>query len=100
MRFITTLLALALAILVVLFAVSNRTPVTLEFWPLPYSVDLGLYAAILSGALVGFVVGALAMWWIGGRKRRDLRQTRRKVKDLEKSLAEATAKAESGSAAV
>ncbi|MCB2106740.1 MAG: DUF1049 domain-containing protein [Rhodobacteraceae bacterium] len=97
MRLITTLIALAVAVAVVLFAISNRATVTLELWPLPYSIDVGIYAAVLVAILIGFVGGAVAMWLAGGAKRRELRQTRRRVKDLEHSLAQA--KSDSGSAA-
>lgn len=98
MRLITTLIAIAVAIAVVLFAISNRAVVTLELWPLPYSVDVGVYAAVLIAILVGFVGGAAAMWLAGGAKRRELRRTRRRVKDLEHSLAQAKTDTDSASA--
>ena len=97
MKLITTLLAVAVAVAVVLFAVSNRGAVTLELWPLPYTATIGLYAAVLVAVLVGFFGGAAAMWLAGGAKRRELRRTRRRVKDLEQSLAQA--KPDGGSAA-
>ncbi|MDX2221980.1 MAG: lipopolysaccharide assembly protein LapA domain-containing protein [Rhodospirillaceae bacterium] len=91
MRLITTFLGILLAIAVVLFAVSNRAPVTVEIWPLPYRFELGLYAAILLGALAGFAAGAIGAWLMGGAKRRALRLARKRIKDLEHSLAQARA---------
>ena len=44
MRILNTILAMLVAVLVVLFAVSNRTPVVVEIWPFPYQLELGLYA--------------------------------------------------------
>jgi len=87
MGLITTFLAVAFAVAVTLFAVSNREPVTVELWPLPYSVTVGLYAAILFGVLVGFLVGAIATWLAGGRRRRAFRETKRQLREAEKSLA-------------
>lgn len=87
MGLITTLLAIIFAVAVTLFAVSNREPVTVELWPLPYTVSMGLYAAILLGVLVGFLVGVIATWLAGGRRRRAFRETKRQLREAEKSLA-------------
>ena len=87
MGLMTTILAVVFAVAVTLFAVSNRAPVTVELWPLPYSVTIGLYAAILLGGLVGFLAGAIAMWLAGGGRRRAFRETKRQLREAEKSLA-------------
>ena len=88
MGVVTTILAIAFAVAVTLFAVSNRAPVTVELWPLPYSVTIGLYAAILLGVLVGFLAGAFAAWLAGGRRRRAFRDTKRQLREAEKTLAQ------------
>lgn len=87
MGLITTILAVIFAVAVTLFAVSNRAPVTVELWPLPYTVSIGLYAAILLGVLVWFLTGAIAAWLAGGRRRRAFRETKRQLREAEKSLA-------------
>ncbi len=91
MKFINTAIAVSVALLVVLFAVSNRQMVTVEVWPFPYQLSLGLYAVILLAVLVGFVAGAIGAWLMGGKRRRELRATRRHVRELEQSLARHTA---------
>lgn len=88
------LLAVIFAIAVTLFAVSNRNPVTIELWPLPHTVMIDLYAAILLGVLVGFIAGMIAAWFAGAAKRRALRDGKRQIRDLERDLANAKAKAE------
>jgi uncharacterized integral membrane protein len=86
-KLLTTLLAAALALVVILFAVSNRMPVTLEVWPFPFAVTLGLYAVVLLSALLGFLVGVVAHWLMASEQRRELRRRRAQVRDLEQSLA-------------
>ena len=86
MKSLNTFLATVAAFTVVLFAVSNREPVDLTFWPLPYQVSLGLYAVILCSVLVGFLAGMIVSWIMGSGRRRELREIRRRVRDLEESL--------------
>ena len=88
MRVINTVAAVIVAILVVLFAVSNRMAVTVEIWPFPYQLGLPLYALILLAVLVGFIAGAIGMWMMGSAKRRDHRALRKQVRRMEQSLAE------------
>ena len=87
MRLINTIIARVVAILVVLFAVSNRTGVTVEVWPFPYQLDLPLYALILLAVLLGFIAGTIAMWMMGSAKRRELKRLRKQVRAMEQSLA-------------
>ena len=87
MRLINSIIGVVVALMVILFAVSNRQPVTIEVWPFPYQVSLGLYAVILLTLAVGFIAGAIGMWLVGGQKRRELRRLKRQTRDLEESLA-------------
>ena len=68
------------------FALSNREPVSLGLWPLPFFVDLPLYLLVLLLLLAGFVIGASTTWIGGRRKRRELRRGRRRVEVLEREL--------------
>ncbi len=86
MRSINSVIAVIVALLVILFAVSNRQAVTVELWPLPYQMSLSLYAVILLAALVGFIAGGIGMWMMGGARRRAHRRLRRHARDLEQSL--------------
>jgi uncharacterized integral membrane protein len=64
------LVTLPLLLIVVLFAVVNRAPVAVNFWPLPWAVDLPLSAVAFGGFFLGAVSGGLAVWLGGVRKRR------------------------------
>ncbi|HXO91435.1 MAG TPA: lipopolysaccharide assembly protein LapA domain-containing protein [Stellaceae bacterium] len=72
--------------LLIAFAVSNRTTVSLGLWPLPFLIDLPLYLLVLLLLLAGFVAGAATAWIAGRRVRRELRRRRRRVVALEGEL--------------
>ncbi|MDF1794417.1 MAG: LapA family protein [Thalassobaculaceae bacterium] len=74
-------------LIVVLFAVSNRNPVTMELWPLPGALDAPLYLIFLVAVAAGFVLGG-AIAWSGelGHKMRANRAEKR-ADDLERELA-------------
>jgi uncharacterized integral membrane protein len=77
---------LVAVLLLIPFAVSNRAPVSLGFWPLPFLVALPLYLLVLSLLLVGFIIGATAAWLACRRARRESRRRRRRVEALEREL--------------
>ena len=71
MRF---LIAVPVLLLLVLFALSNKQMVQLGLWPTDISVEAPLSVAVLVGAGVFFVAGALMTWGgtlaLRGRARR------------------------------
>jgi hypothetical protein len=60
---------LVVGIVAVLFAVSNREPVMLEVWPLPFALDAPIYAVALASLALGVLWGGLIGGW-GPRKAR------------------------------
>jgi len=94
LRTLNTILAVLVGLIVVLFAVSNRTEVEITLWPLPFQASLGLYAVVLLAVLIGFVAGLIAAWLAGGRVRRDRRRLRTQVQDLEQTLGRSRMKAD------
>jgi lipopolysaccharide assembly protein A len=87
MRIFYRAIILACAILLMLFAVSNRETVSLALWPLPFLVDLPLYLLFFLSLLVGAVIGASAARIAGRGTRRELRRHRRRSEALERELA-------------
>ena len=85
---------LVAAVLLIPFALSNRQPVSLGFWPLPFLVDLPLYFLVLLMLIAGFLIGAVATWIAGRRIRRELRRWRRRVEALERELVAARSQLE------
>lgn len=82
-RLLSWIILTPLAVVIVVFAVSNRGFVVVELWPLPFTWGLPLFLVVLAGALAGFVLGA-ALAWIGGGKTR--RRARAKARELESTL--------------
>jgi uncharacterized integral membrane protein len=75
------------ALLLVIFAVSNRQSVAVTFWPLPVLIEAPIYLIVLLATVLGFLFGELVAWIGGRRSRRDARQKRRRVEALERELA-------------
>ena len=86
MRLITWIIGITVALVSVLFAVSNRGPVSITMWPFPFAVDLGLYAVVLTSVFAGFLVGALTTWVAAGKHRRRVRRQRAEIRALETEL--------------
>ncbi len=70
-----------------LFAVSNRAPVSLGLWPLPVAAELPLYLLALGALFAGFVIGLVGGWLAGHGRRAELRRMRRRIAALERELA-------------
>ena len=75
------------AVVLALFAVSNRGTVAVGLWPLPDVIEMPLYLIILGCLLVGFVAGELAAWVAGRHWRREVRRSARRIATLERELA-------------
>lgn len=86
MRVLGRAFLLVLAVLLIVFAVSNRETVSLAFWPFPFLVEAPLYLLFFLTLLIGGLIGAAAAWLAGGRSRRDLRRQRRRIEALEREL--------------
>ncbi len=91
MRVISGLIGAFLALVVVAFAISNRTGVELSFWPLPYVASLPTYILVLLPLVVGFLLGGFGAWASAFRWRRQARRAEAKQKELEVELASARA---------
>jgi len=71
---------------VILFTISNRTTVILDFWPLPFFLPTPLYRVVLAAAFLGFIFGGLVAWISAGSARSRARREKRRASNLEKDL--------------
>lgn len=82
-KIVRTLLAIIGLAVVVTFAIANRGPVEVSYWPLPFARTVPLYAVLLAGVLIGVVLGALAAWLSAHRRRVTHRKLRDRVSAFE-----------------
>ncbi|MEO1249254.1 MAG: LapA family protein [Pseudomonadota bacterium] len=80
-------IGLPLMMVIVLFAISNREPVTLSIWPLAAERQAPLYLVILIVAVAGFIVGAVFTWVLGLGARLQAARDRRKLAGLNQEQA-------------
>jgi putative membrane protein len=83
LRIIKLTIAALACIAIALFAVSNRGPVTVSFWPLPIAHELPLFGVLLIGVIIGVILGGLALWLASWRFRQEAYRNRRRVVALE-----------------
>jgi len=92
-RYLSLILTIPVAVLAVLFAVSNRGIVTFSLWPTPFTVDAPIYLATLLFLAVGFVLGGVITWLGQGRHRRRGRVMADRAAILERDLKDAQVRA-------
>lgn len=80
------LLGAPFLIVLVLFALSNRQPVTLGFWPTDFRLVMPLSGAVLIVAAAAFLVGAVIVWLTELRIRRRARRAESRVETLEEEV--------------
>ncbi len=85
-RSLRLLLGLVALIVIMAFAIANRTPVDISFAPLPVTIELPVYGAFLFGLVVGVLVGGIGVWLGGLAERHRARRLRSKVWALENQL--------------
>ena len=82
-KLLRLLLGLVGLVLIIMLAVDNRQPVNLNFWPLPFSYEMPLYAVFLLGLFAGALLGGIALWLSSHANRREARAMRRRVRAIE-----------------
>jgi uncharacterized integral membrane protein len=99
-RVLYWLMTALVALLCVVFAVSNRASVSLAFWPLSMELTAPLYLVVLLALLVGFLVGLLVAWIWSWGARRAARVRAKRIEILERDLAAAEQHAKGGAVIV
>ena len=86
MRRLSWIITIPFTLIVVVFAITNRGPVTVTLWPLPWIAELPLYLVVLGSLLVGFLVGAAIAWLSAGRRRHEARLTAERLRGVSAEL--------------
>ena len=87
-RVISLLVFLPAGVSLVIFAVVNRHPVVLKFWPLPIEMTLPLSLVILFSLGTGVLWGGLASWLKAANGRRQAREFARRASQAETQVSQ------------
>jgi len=77
------IILLPLIALVAVFAVANRTEISVSLDPLPWVFDTPTYVALMAAIFVGLIIGGISTWMAARPWRREARRGRRNIKLLE-----------------
>jgi lipopolysaccharide assembly protein A len=86
------LIAIPLLLVLLLFALSNKTPVRLGIWPTDFTLQLPLSLAVLGGMAIAFLAGGLIVWLSELSQRRRARHAEQAVRLLEAQVQELKAR--------
>ena len=86
MRILFWIVILPLVAVVVVFALFNRDPITLDFWPYPLLLQVPVYLTVLGAVFVGFLLGSAVTWVSQGRWRKRARDRARRIAHLEREI--------------
>jgi uncharacterized integral membrane protein len=78
-RIVSWIIGLPVALAAIAFAVANRQDVDLDLWPLPFTLRIGIYLAVLGALAAGLLIG-LFFGWAGSGKRASARAARAEAK--------------------
>ena len=80
------LCVVAITVLFLVFAISNRAPVHLSLFPLPYDADLPLFLLAIACFSLGVLVGGITMGIKLSQSWRAARQEHKRAEALENEL--------------
>lgn len=80
---IRILISIPLLIILIAFALSNQQPVTIGIWPTDIQLTVPLSVAVLVGAAIFFVLGALMTWTGAVASRGRARRAERRIREMQ-----------------
>ena len=80
MRFLSSLFALLFGALMLLFAFDNRDYVSINFWPLPWELEMPLFLLGFALGIIGLLTGLVVGWWSAHPIRQQNRKLRKMLK--------------------
>ena len=86
MAFLRWIIALPIIVGAVLFALAHGEVVTVTWNPFEAPIELPLYFVALVFLGMGFILGAFTAWMSMGKVRKERRQQKKKIKQLEKDI--------------
>ena len=86
MKLFHWLVTAPLALVLVVFAVSNRARVVVTLWPFPFEIDTPLFLIVLLSLLLGLLIGLLIAWLASAPRRRESRARAKRIAALEREI--------------
>lgn len=104
-RFLSWLIMIPFALVVIVFSAVNRELVMLDLWPFPYEISVPIFTLVLAVFIFGFLWGGAVAWvsagdsrkrsrnnmWRAEKAERELRQLSNRLQDRERELMQAKA---------
>ncbi|MBT3767556.1 MAG: LapA family protein [Rhodospirillaceae bacterium] len=84
--FLFWIILVPLALVALVFLISNRTLIPVDLWPLPVVFRPPLSVVILASVFAGFLLGGFITWTSASKARRQARLDARRVRSLEREL--------------
>jgi uncharacterized integral membrane protein len=75
------------ALILIAFSIANRGGVTVSFAPLPFALDVPLFAVALGALALGLLAGVIAKMLVGSPHRRIARARQHRIRALEREVA-------------
>lgn len=105
-RFLSYLVMVPFALVVIVFSAVNRELVTLDLWPFPHEISVPIFSLVLGVFIFGFLWGGIVAWisagdsrrrarnaqWRADKAERDLRQLSNRLQDRERELMQVKAR--------
>ncbi|MBL4666009.1 MAG: DUF1049 domain-containing protein [Sneathiella sp.] len=87
MKIISWVFMAILALAIVTLSIGNKGPVTFSLYPLPFVIEVPLFALILGGGFLGILLGSIRTWMSDGKARRENRASKQEVLRLKGEVA-------------
>ncbi len=82
MKYLIWIIFLPIAVVLIVFGVSNRASVPVDLWPFSLIIEVPLFALLIGALLSGVIWGGVSTWLRAGSARREARQNAREVRSL------------------
>lgn len=73
----------SIGVAIVVLSMGNKGSVAFSLFPLPFEMEVPLFALILSGGFLGVLLGAVRTWMAVARARAEVRQGKREIVRLQ-----------------
>jgi len=85
-RYLGWIIAAIAALIIIAFSVTNRGAVTVSFAPLPFELNIPLFAVVLGALAIGLLAGVITKMLVASPHRRIARERLHRIRALEREV--------------